>query len=782
MAEVTAQFPVKLEFLFRPMRYKVAHGGRGCLAPGSKVIMADGSLRNIEDVAVGDKMMGPDGKPRTVLRLFSGREQMYRIKQTSAQDYVVNGAHILVLRKSAACKNDRGELFGSGNYRRPNGRYPDYPDEVEISVEDWLKKSARWRENFRGFRAGLIGFPKKEVRIDPYLLGLWLGDGLHRELMITSADQEIQDWLKSFAEQNGLRYTESKKRCASNKAVDVRLSRIPAVHGRTNPVWAGFKYYGVVSNKHIPEDYIVNDEDTRLKLLAGLIDSDGHYARGGYSIALANESLARSVKRLADTLGFRTSITEKETKYGEFRGRAWRVSINGATDKVPCVLPRKQATVRPNKDKLLSQVSVEPVGEGEFYGVLLDGDHRFLLEDGTVTHNSGKSWGFARALLILGAQSQTRVICAREVQKSIKESVHRLLSDQIQALGLGGFYEVLDTEIRGRNGTTFSFSGLASHTVESIKSFEGCDLCWVEEAQSVSKLSWDILTPTIRKADSEIWVSFNPELDTDETYKRFVVNKPDNCIAVEMNYGDNPWFSDVLEQERLNCQKHAPEDYDTIWLGRCRSAVVGAIYAKEMEQAQREGRIAHVPHDPKLRTHVVFDLGWNDSMVVSFVQRLHSSVRVIDVIKDSHRTLDSYAAEIKARGYRLGTVFLPHDGYHKDYKTGKSAEEILKRFGFRVRQVSNAGIEAGIKAARQTLAQSVFDKNKAAPMVDALKRYRRAINSTTQEPGAPLHDDASHGADNYRYIALCAEQMTNEDEGFTAVTARYEALDPEMGY
>ena len=394
---------------------------------------------------------------------------------------------------------------------------------------------------------------------------------------------------------------------------------------------------------------------------------------------------------------------------------------------------------------------------------------------------SAKSWGFARALLILGAQSQQRVICAREVQKSIKESVHRLLSDQIQAMGLGSFYEVLETEIRGRNGTTFSFSGLASHTVESIKSFEGADICWVEEAQSVSKRSWDVLTPTIRKAGSEIWVSFNPELDTDETYKRFVVNKPDNCTTVEMNYSDNPWFSEVLEQERLNCQKHAPEDYDTIWLGRCRSAVVGAIYAKEMEQAQREGRITHVPHDPKLRTHVVFDLGWNDSMVVSFVQRLHSSVRVIDVIKDSHRTLDSYAAEIKARGYRLGTVFLPHDGYHKDYKTGKSAEEILKRFGFRVRQVSNAGIEAGIKAARQTLAQSVFDKTKAAPMVDALKRYRRAINSATQEPGAPLHDDASHGADNYRYIALCAEQMTNEDEDMRVVTLDF-VLDSEMGY
>ena len=104
--------------------------------------------------------------------------------------------------------------------------------------------------------------------------------------------------------------------------------------------------------------------------------------------------------------------------------------------------------------------------------------------------------------------------------------------------------------------------------------------------------------------------------------------------------------------------------------------MVGAIYAKEMDAATRDGRVAFVPHDPKLKVHVVFDLGWNDSMVVSFVQRHLSSVRVIDAIKDSHRTLDSYAAEIKDRKYRIGSVFLPHDGYHKDYKTGKSAEEI----------------------------------------------------------------------------------------------------------
>lgn len=394
---------------------------------------------------------------------------------------------------------------------------------------------------------------------------------------------------------------------------------------------------------------------------------------------------------------------------------------------------------------------------------------------------SGKSWAFAMALLLIGAQKPTRIICAREVQKSIKASVHRLLSDQIQDMGLGAFYEILETEIRGRNGSTFSFSGLASHTVESIKSFEGADYCWVEEAQSVSKRSWDVLTPTIRKPGSEIWITMNPLLDTDETYSRFVLSPPPNSWVCEVNYTDNPWFGDELEQERLHCQKTRPEDYDNIWLGRCKAAVEGAIYAREMEEAQRDGRVALVPYDPKIKVHTVWDLGWNDSMVVSFVQRVRSEIRIIDYIEDSHRTLDSYVAEVQARGYNKGWDFLPHDGWHKDFKTGKSAAEILRAFGRKVRQVPKESIEGGIKAARMAAASTVFHSAKAARLVECLKRYRRAINSKTDEPGAPLHDEYSHGADNFRYIALCADQMDNEDRAPPTLQA-FAPLDSEMGF
>ena len=151
-----------------------------------------------------------------------------------------------------------------------------------------------------------------------------------------------------------------------------------------------------------------------------------------------------------------------------------------------------------------------------------------------------KSWGFARALLIQGAEKPLRILCTREVQKSIKDSVHSLLTDQIQAMGLGGHYQVLDNEIRGKNGTLILFAGLASHTVESIKSFEGLDRVWCEEARSISEKSWRVLIPTIRKPESEIWISFNAELDDDPAYIRFVANQPPDCVTVKINYEDNP--------------------------------------------------------------------------------------------------------------------------------------------------------------------------------------------------------------------------------------------------
>lgn len=379
---------------------------------------------------------------------------------------------------------------------------------------------------------------------------------------------------------------------------------------------------------------------------------------------------------------------------------------------------------------------------------------------------SAKSWSFARAILLIGASRKMRVLCAREVQKSIKDSVHKLLSDQIESLGLSGQYQVLETEIRNHaTGTEISFAGLATHTIDSIKSYEGVDIAWVEEGQRVSKRSWDILIPTIRKENSEIWVSYNPELETDETHQRFTVNPPPDCISVHMNYTDNPWFPEVLEKERLHCLKSSPKDYPNIWEGRCKPAVEGAIYYDEIQAAEEGRRICNAPYDPMLKVHVVFDLGWNDAMFITLVQRSSSEIRVIEAIEDSHKTLGWYSSLLKDKRLNWGQLYLPHDGRHKDYKSGKSAEDILKALGWDVRITPNSPVEDGIRLTRMMFARIYFDKNKAGRLVECAKRYKRQVNQTTKEAGPPLHDEFSHGADNLRYICLNADSMSNEEIG-----------------
>lgn len=390
---------------------------------------------------------------------------------------------------------------------------------------------------------------------------------------------------------------------------------------------------------------------------------------------------------------------------------------------------------------------------------------------------SAKSWSVARALLIQGAQQPHRVLCTREVQKSIKQSVHQLLKDQIQAMNLGGFYQVLETEIRGKNGTTFHFSGLSDHTADSIKSFEGCTRVWIEEGQAITKRSWQILTPTIRAAGSEIWVTYNPQLETDETHQRAVGDKRDpETVTVDINYWDNPWFPEVLEKERQHAQKTLPkEEYAHIWEGRCMPAVQGAIYFNEVGAAEAAGRIGRFPYDPMLKVHRVWDMGWNDCMAIILAQRHGSAVNIVGYVTGTHRTTADYISEFrgeKYRGWNWGNDFLPHDGFASNRQTGKADADVLRGLGCTVVQTPNMDVEQGIRQARLLFPRVYIDKETTASidpelpgLVECLKRYRRRVNQQTGTPEAPLHDVHSNGADAFRYLALNAEQMTNESWG-----------------
>lgn len=177
-----------------------------------------------------------------------------------------------------------------------------------------------------------------------------------------------------------------------------------------------------------------------------------------------------------------------------------------------------------------------------------------------------KSWGFARQLLISAAERCLRVLCARELQISIQDSVHKLLKEQIDELGLGSVYEVQQNIIRGVNGSEFIFSGLRSNATK-IKSMEGVDIVWVEEAQTVSEESWSILVPTVRKEGSEIWVTFNPNEETDPTYQRFVVDPQPGAVVVKIGWQDNPWFPETLKAELEYLYRVDPEAAAHVWGG-----------------------------------------------------------------------------------------------------------------------------------------------------------------------------------------------------------------------
>lgn len=387
---------------------------------------------------------------------------------------------------------------------------------------------------------------------------------------------------------------------------------------------------------------------------------------------------------------------------------------------------------------------------------------------------SGKSWGVARALLIQASKRPLRILCTREIQESIKDSVHRLLKDQVQNLGLGAFYDVLQTEIRGKNGSLFLFSGLSDQTAESIKSFEGVDIVWIEEAQSISKRSWQILTPTIRRDGSEIWMTLNPELESDPTYAMFIANPESNAFVVQVNWRDNPWFNDLLNDERKKAKRDLPEDeYNWIWEGRCMPAVQGAIYHKEISAMVEQGRIRDVPFDPMLKTHTVWDLGWNDSMSIILAQRSASEIRICKYIEDDHRTLSSFVIDdLQPLRLNWGTDFIPHDGFTKNYQTGLSAEDNLIRLGRSPSGnpingglcIDNISIEQGIRKARDVFPRVYIDKS-CERLIECLKHYRRQVSRTTNVAGAPLHDEFSHGADVFRYLGIVADKMTNETWG-----------------
>jgi len=407
----------------------------------------------------------------------------------------------------------------------------------------------------------------------------------------------------------------------------------------------------------------------------------------------------------------------------------------------------------------MTDVVAQAVGRAEFpekLSVLFEKSRYKVLFGG---RGGAKSWGVARALLILAAKDPLRILCAREFQTSLKDSVHKLLCDQILALGLETFYDVTQATIRGKNGSEFNFVGLKNN-VANVKSYEGVDICWVEEAQTVSRSSWNTLIPTIRKENSEIWVTFNPELETDETFQRFVVHAPDNAIVQKINWSDNPWFPKTLREEKDQLKVRDLQAYNNVWEGLCRVTVDGAIFAEQMQQAEFDGRITKVPYDPTKPVHAVFDLGWADHTAIWFVQYIGMEIRLIRFLQDTQKTMTHYLATLQTFGYVYDTIWLPHDAKAKTLAAaGMTIEEIVRNAGYKTRVLDRVPTVDSINAARTIFPKCYFDRENTADGLQCLRHYRYEVDPDTKQFGrTPLHDHYSHGADAFKYVAMMVSE------------------------
>lgn len=371
----------------------------------------------------------------------------------------------------------------------------------------------------------------------------------------------------------------------------------------------------------------------------------------------------------------------------------------------------------------------------------------------------GKSWSVARWLLVKGMERPITILCARETQSSMRQSVHKLLAEQIADMGLLGFYDIKQVDITGINGTKFIFAGISDQTAAGIKSLEGAHICWVEEAHMVTDYSWTILLPTLfRKGDPELWITFNPELDTDDTWVRFMEQSPEKSIKCELNWRDNPWFPPDLDEMRLHQKSILPHwEYEWIWEGKCKPAITGAIYADQMAELFAQGHVMDLPVDATLPVYAAMDIGFNDSTAIVVCQRLLSKLFVIDYIEDDHKDEAFYSALLRKRPYKVQGLFLPHDGAHNHF-TGPSAERAFQNLGWQITVLPNQPVEDGIRTLRAQFPSLYIDK-KCERLVDCLKRYARIIPKTTGEPSKPKHDEFSHGADAMRYTALAMPQM-----------------------
>ena len=590
----------KLKDAFTSKKFDVyvMEGGSRCFAPNTKVRMYSGKLKRVQDISIGDKIMNMHGNGfNTVVSVHSGVDEMFEVKQARGISYTVNSKHILSLKQTRGHERKVAIEGYKSSEKRKHIRLPyDEAKIHDVPVGDYIKKSKRHIRCYTGFKNTMVELPYKSVSIDPYYLGLWLGDGSSaRPHEISNGDSEIFDYMSAKALSLGTDLNKSDVTMTFRSAYKgTKISE----RGKTYEMIKQFEAYGLKNNKHIPEDFIYTSYESRLKLLAGLIDSDGNNSgRNTYSITQTRSCILEGVLEICRLSGFFTNgineigVSMKRKDGTVYKSKAYQIEINHSDFEdlnKHMKVERKKVEKNCNRNYFSTSITVNSVGEGEYYGFELDNDPYFLLEDGTVVHNSSKTFSIIQFWILwsyMNRGRKRRVLVSRRKGTWLTATV---LNDFLNVLRLYGLYDRKNHNKSTGSGvytlydTEFWFIGLDD--TQRIHGFES-DAFWINEA--VEAL-YDDYAQIMQRCKGFAILDYNPSEEEHWIYDR-VLQRPLTFYS-HSTMLDNPFIAgtalrQILSYEPTDANYKAGTADERKWkiygLGQ-RAKIEGVIFEYKM--------------------------------------------------------------------------------------------------------------------------------------------------------------------------------------------------------
>lgn len=760
---VTKNF-VKLESAFEK-GYTTAslQGSARCFGRGTLVRMADGRLKAVEDIKVGDKLMNMEGNGyNTVTETHNGFDNLYLVRQARGMDYVVNSHHILSLKQTQAKQHKVAiEGFKSAEKRRIEYLPYDKNKIHDFDLQWYLKQSGNFKRLYTGFKNTKVQLPEKQLLIDPYYLGIWLGDGTaHRYYEIANTDKEVLNFFYEYAASLG---TEAYQKDKVSHVMRVEpYRRCHKAETTVGKLREAFKHYDLIDNKHVPSDYIYNSYENRLKLLAGLLDTDGcKSGRNTIAFSQKRKEIVAAVEEICRLSGFYTNgmheekATMRRPDGSMYETTVWAIEINhndfNDLNKYMRVERKKVKNKKCDRNYFSSSVYAEPYGYGEYFGFTLDNSPYFLLQDGTVVHNSSKTfsivqWIIHRCITV----PYTSVSIVRETTPAIKRSVYKDFIEIINMWGVdNGKLNKTELVYTFDNGSTVEF-----FSCENEQKLRGSkrQILYVNEANEISYLEWEQLQ--MRTTMFSI-IDYNPSFSEEHWINQ--VNDEGKTAWWISTYKDNPFLEQRIIDEIESLQYKNPSLWRVYGLG-LRAMVEGLVFPKfEI--------VNYMPTETMRHRYIGMDFGYTNDPTAIVEVRFYG--------------MDMYIHELCYKTHMLSADIIHELKHYQSWSPEIISESADPRL---IDEIYNAGldikpvqkyagsIQAGIAKMQE------FNIKITRESTDIIKEFRNYTYRQDKE-GKWLNEPIdlyNHGIDGCRYVVLSkilganAPEMSSADIlGFT---------------